>query len=339
MTNPLISVIVPVYNVEKYLDRCLNSLVCQTYRNLEIILVDDGSTDLSPEICDSWMKKDSRITVVHKKNAGLGMARNTGMSRANGSYVSFLDSDDFIDIDMYRLLMDNLLISGADTSYCALKQFINDTEEVKHTLEIVGGIYTGIEVLYSILGALPGNKRDFLKEMSVCASLFSMKIIKENNIEFVSEREWICEDLIFDFMYLMHSEKVVIASDAKYYYCFNVESLTRTYNPNRFAQDVVLYERVKCMIIDELNDQEALLRFQKLFLGLVRTCIVQEVNSKQKSYKNKINSIRGYLEDKTLREVLIQYPIRKNPFKQKVFNYCLKNKKTFVVYLLALVKR
>lgn len=339
MTSPLVSIIVPVYNVERYLDRCLNSLVKQTYSNLEIILVDDGSTDGSSEVCDYWEKKDSRIIVVHKKNAGLGMARNTGLEKAKGRFVSFLDSDDFIDVDMYQLLIENLLKSGADTSYCALKCFMNDTKEVKNTLKPISGIYTGKEVLKNIIGALPENKRDFMKEMSVCASLFSLEIIKENDIKFVSERELICEDLIFDFMYLLCSKKVVLSNEAKYYYCFNKESLTHVYNPNRFAQDIVLYQKVKRMIEENLEDHEMLLRFQKLFLGLVRTSIVQEVNYNENSFRNKIKIIRKYLDNDVLREVLDNYPLNRNSFKQKVFNYCLRAKSASMVYLLAAIKK
>ena len=93
----LFSIIVPVYNVEKFLSQCVESLVGQSYKNIEIILVDDGSTDESKNICDEWTKRDSRIIVCHKKNEGLGMARNTGMQKANGDYICFVDSDDYID--------------------------------------------------------------------------------------------------------------------------------------------------------------------------------------------------------------------------------------------------
>lgn len=91
-----VTVIVPVYNVEKYLDRCVKSIVRQTYKDLEIILIDDGSPDRCPEMCDAWKLKDSRIKVIHKKNAGLGYARNTGIDNATGKYLCFVDSDDYI---------------------------------------------------------------------------------------------------------------------------------------------------------------------------------------------------------------------------------------------------
>ena len=114
---PLISVIVPVYRVEKYLDRCLQSITEQTYRNLEIILVDDGSPDGSGAICDAWAAKDSRILVVHKENAGAGAARNTGLDVATGDIVSMIDSDDYLDVHMYEHLM-QLMKDGVDIAEC-----------------------------------------------------------------------------------------------------------------------------------------------------------------------------------------------------------------------------
>ena len=106
--NPLISVIVPIYNVEKYLARCVDSIVNQTYKNLEIILVDDGSPDRCPQMCDDYAEKDSRIKVVHKKNGGLSDARNAGMAVATGEYISFIDSDDWIETSMFELLINNI---------------------------------------------------------------------------------------------------------------------------------------------------------------------------------------------------------------------------------------
>lgn len=118
MENPLISVIVPVYKVENYLDECVQSIVSQTYRNLEIILVDDGSPDRCPEMCDEWAKKDARIRVIHKANGGLSSARNAGIDVAKGWYIGFVDSDDFIDEKMYEVLLngfeleDDIVISS-----------------------------------------------------------------------------------------------------------------------------------------------------------------------------------------------------------------------------------
>lgn len=117
MEEPLISVIVPVYEVEKYLDHCVKSIVDQTYRNLEIILVDDGSPDRCPQMCDEWAKRDSRIRVIHQSNAGSGAARNTALDAARGELIAFVDSDDYISHDMYEYLY-KLMLQGADIAEC-----------------------------------------------------------------------------------------------------------------------------------------------------------------------------------------------------------------------------
>ena len=113
-----ISVIVPVYNVEQYLERCVDSIINQTYKNLEIILVNDGSTDNSGQLCDKLAKKDNRIRVIHKENGGLSDARNVGIDEAKSDLIGFIDSDDYIDEDMYELLINNMKNANADLSMC-----------------------------------------------------------------------------------------------------------------------------------------------------------------------------------------------------------------------------
>lgn len=123
----LISVIIPVYKVEQYLDKCISSVVGQTYKNLEIILVDDGSPDDCPRICDEWAKKDVRVKVIHKANGGLSDARNAGMAIASGELIGFVDSDDWIREDMYQLLLDNMSENDSDISCCGVKMIWDDS--------------------------------------------------------------------------------------------------------------------------------------------------------------------------------------------------------------------
>lgn len=118
---PLISVIVPIYNVEQYIERCVDSIINQTYKNLEIILVDDGSPDNCPQICDEYAKKDNRIKVIHKENGGLSDARNAGMKIATGDYISFIDSDDWIDTSMFEDMLNQLIEDGSDVVSCGVK--------------------------------------------------------------------------------------------------------------------------------------------------------------------------------------------------------------------------
>lgn len=123
MDNPKISIIVPVYQVEKYLNECVASIVNQTYRNLEIILVDDGSTDCCPDLCDMWANNDQRIRVIHKKNGGLSDARNKGLEIATGEYIGFVDSDDMIQKDMYKKLLQSLIENCAEIAECGTVYF------------------------------------------------------------------------------------------------------------------------------------------------------------------------------------------------------------------------
>lgn len=126
MDAPLISVIVPVYKVEAYLDRCVQSIVDQIYRNLEIILVDDGSPDNCPAMCDSWAEKDTRIKVIHKENGGLSDARNAGMAVAAGVYMGFVDSDDYIAPKMYQLLYEHIISDACDIAACGVEMVWED---------------------------------------------------------------------------------------------------------------------------------------------------------------------------------------------------------------------
>ena len=136
--NPLISVIVPIYNVEKYLARCVDSIVNQTYKNLEIILVDDGSPDLCPQMCDDYAEKDSRIKVVHKKNGGLSDARNAGMAVATGEYISFIDSDDYVSDDFFECLLDVMNKENSDIAECSVVKFYDDNrfDEISDDLSV-----------------------------------------------------------------------------------------------------------------------------------------------------------------------------------------------------------
>ena len=128
--KPLVSIIIPVYQVEKYLDKCIASVVNQTYTNLEIILVDDGSPDNCPAICDAWKSRDSRITVIHQPNGGLSKARNKGLKLASGEFIGFVDSDDWIEPNMYELLLSALLEAEADIAIC---DYQSETEISKIT--------------------------------------------------------------------------------------------------------------------------------------------------------------------------------------------------------------
>ena len=153
--DSLISVIVPIYNVEKYLDKCVDSIINQTYKNLEIILVDDGSPDNCPQMCDDYAKKDSRIRVVHKENGGLSDARNAGMKVATGEYISFIDSDDYISLDFYETLFQTMIDNDSDIVECSVVKFYEDNNFDEYNDDLKVTNYETVDALDGLISENP----------------------------------------------------------------------------------------------------------------------------------------------------------------------------------------
>ena len=182
--NKKISVIIPIYKVEKYLDRCLESVTNQTYKNLEIILVDDGSPDASPEICDKWAKKDNRIKVFHKPNGGVSSARNLGIENATGDYLTFIDSDDTIELETYEKCVAKLN-DEVDTVFFKMKNIYPDKTLLndEYNLKLLEKNKDFICPIYYRKNdkKIKGNANI----MGSCARVvFNTKVIKENNLIF-----------------------------------------------------------------------------------------------------------------------------------------------------------
>lgn len=333
----MISVIVPVYNVEKYLKQCIDSLLVQTYRDFEIILVDDGSTDSSGLICDEYSKMNSNIKVIHKSNEGLGFARNTGLVYVSGDYVTFVDSDDYV----APTLLENLFkgINEKDVNVCigGYKK-INDSGDIlyeeKYDTEIYERTTYTNEVFIKMLGSLP-NKHDSVR-MSVWNALYDMSIINNNNIRFPSERELISEDLIFDFYYFQHVNKCKLLNNSDYYYRTNPNSLTMTYRKDRFKKTMVFYQHLNTLMINNSFSNESLIRFKKLIFIYVRMCIRQEKKKiSNLKIKDSLINIKKICEEKSLKKIINEYPVEQLEFKQKIFIYCIKHKITILLYLFA----
>lgn len=243
--NPLVSVIVPVYNVEKYLDRCVGSIVKQTYHNLEIILVDDGSPDDCPAKCDEWAVRDGRIKVVHKKNGGLGYARNSGLEIATGDYVAFVDSDDYIESDMYATLIDAARRYDADMVSCGFRKELADgtfqTYIEFDSEQVVEG-----EDLLSLA------KRYMLSywHKSINAGVWHGIYRRSLVPDFISERVYTPEDLIFNVTIGLRLKKYVYVNRCFYNYMYNAAGLCRSYKPDDFEKMVAGANYLKKMLLD-----------------------------------------------------------------------------------------
>lgn len=213
--QPLISVIIPAYNIENYIERCVKTVCEQTYENLEIIVIDDGSTDQTGKIIDRLAEKDSRILSIHKENTGVSAARNTGLDRATGDYIGFVDGDDIIDKDMYELLIKNALEYDADISHCGYQMvFPNRVDYYHNTKEIV--IQDNFRGLYDLI------KADKV-EPGLCNKLYRKEIIGDNRLE---EKIRINEDLLFNYVLFKRSKKSVFEDLPKYHYVVRKNSAT-----------------------------------------------------------------------------------------------------------------
>lgn len=205
MNEDLISIVVPVYNVEKYLEECVNSIFKQTYKNLEIILVDDGSKDSSSTMCDELAKKDYRVKVIHKENGGLSDARNVGIENSTGKYIQFVDSDDFIEENMVEILYKDILENKADVAMCS--HYIYKDGEKTTDATYKKEIFNKIEVLQEIL--LDEKVRSYAWNKLFKKSLF-------DEIRFPKGK--VFEDIYTISPILKKSEKVVLNDIPLYYY-------------------------------------------------------------------------------------------------------------------------
>lgn len=228
-----ISVVIPVYNVEKYLSECLDSVINQTYKDLQIILVDDGSTDFSGKICDVYAEKDNRITVVHQKNAGAGAAKNTGLELIDGDYFSIIDSDDYIELDMYEKMVNSLEKYNADIVQCLFRNvFVNDSFDRK----------------YKIKGNYPKvlTSKIFLKEYLYDwkYAIFANKVFKSSllkDIRFPVGRK--IDDEFFTYKLVCNAKKVVNIDNILYNYRMRKTSVMNENNSDR-----LIYDRIDCFI-------------------------------------------------------------------------------------------
>lgn len=260
-----ISVIVPIYNVEKYLDRCIESILKQTFTDIELILVDDGSPDNCPAMCDEWAKKDNRIVVVHKKNEGSARARNKGIELAQGEYLAFCDSDDYIDSNMYEILYNNAKKYNSDISMCGIayaydsrivkqdfdyKEFYANNEEIKTILK---RIYD--ESFNGIPG--PTNK------------LYRRSMVIKNNIMF-DETMIIGEDFWFNFGCLKVAQSLSFINECLYFYYQNADSIMHNIDNNSYEHWVINRKR----LIEENEKLNFDIDYNKFYKNFIYKVIV-----------------------------------------------------------------
>lgn len=242
-----ISIIVPIYNVEKYLEKCIYSIINQTYKNLEIILVDDGSTDNCYRICDDFQKKDKRVIVLHKKNGGLSDARNAGLQLATGELIGFVDGDDYIRNDMYEQMYKCMKNKKVDIVECKCINVRNEKEE-----EVNDSSKTYLYDGKAALKLMMSSKKKIQKpRLSVWSKLFKREVIER--LKFPVGK--VHEDIVFEAKAFLNAKKVCILD--KQLYCYNIREgsiMNSGFSKKDLDKLILMQERTELLKQRKLND-------------------------------------------------------------------------------------
>lgn len=279
----MISVVIPMYNAEKYVEKCLNSLLEQTYKDLEIIIVNDGSKDNSQTICERFAEQDKRITLINTENRGAGSARNTGIEVAKGEYISFIDSDDYVCPDYYERLLHMLERAGADIAI-GKYQRISEHDEMKFINSGEVKECTNLEELLVLYGE---DEDRYINAVLVTNKLFKRELF-EGNVRFPIGRLIDDEFIIYKLIY--KSKKIVYTDDVMYAYVQSDSSVMRTnFKEQRVHDTIDVYDEVYNFFkengTEELN-KKILIRYLSYCVELAqKTSTSTVIDNKEKIYQ------------------------------------------------------
>ena len=248
----LITVIIPVYNKDKYIKRTLNSIINQTYKNLEIIIVNDGSTDKSKDICTKFKEKDNRINLINIENHGAGYARNLGIDMANGKYISFIDADDYINVDYYKILHNMILKTDADIAECKYLRVKIEQKNIRYIKGNSNKVMTNIQKLKELYGR---NEKKYVNTVIMCNKLFKKELFE--NIYYPTGR--IIDDEFITYKLIYKSKKIVTTENELYFYVQSEDSVMRNDFKEKRVIDTIdaydeVYKFIKYNNIQEIMD-------------------------------------------------------------------------------------
>ena len=297
MYDPLISIIVPIYNVELFLEECVNSLIKQTYTNLEIILVDDGSPDRCPLICDEYKKNDNRIVVIHKENGGLVSARKAGVLAAKGDYISFVDGDDFVAINHYKNIVDAITLFDADIITTDYSSYNNGV--INNHLQLLRyGFLEKEEIRNSLQDKMISGERFFC--FNILPSVWTKCIKKELAFKYqmmIPDSIVMGEDSALSYPCIKNANSICHIDENGYYYRIRDNSISRSYDSH-------LLERIKCLIdylcvhIDYKSNQMI------DYISYLTTLVIVNSFKGEKNIKNSFNDLIGFMTDKKIKYAL-----------------------------------
>lgn len=334
--NDLVTIIVPVYNAAGHIDKCITSLLNQTLVEMEIILVDDGSTDKSPYICQEYSKSHSNVSLIRQENGGVSSARNTGIKHANGNYIGFVDSDDWINDSMYESMLMLLRTNSADACFCNYTKILV-SKSIPINFSYSESVFDREEILDTIIPNIIGSPSLDSGSSSegglVCQSLFRKDIIDRNNIQF-NEDVSIGEDLLFTIHYLSKSSKLVIDKSNHYNYLIHGNSTVTRFNPKKYELLLKRDEYIKHCLNKNLDTNLFEHRLDISYVKLHLSALANIANNFNKeSIFSKLKLVKKVCKDSRLKEIILQTDRSGFSIRKKLILFLVLHELNFLVYV------
>jgi glycosyltransferase involved in cell wall biosynthesis len=339
--SPLISIIIPVYNTEKYLAKCLENVINQTYKNIEIVVVNDGSSDNSIKIINEFREKDTRFILIEQSNHGISNARNSGIKASKGEYIVFIDSDDWVDLEMCEQLVNAINEHEVDIVFCSyLREFRNGFNKPRYILdkERIFDKNESTDLRLRLFGLFEKDLKDPSHADTlgtIYSKLYRTNIIKDNNLEFIDlNLIGSAEDVIFNISYFKYVSSAYYIHQCLYHYRkINETSTTTNYRPQLFEQWQSLFRIINSKIESEqLNDNYKIALNNRIALSIFGLGL--NVLSSDFLVKRKIFEIKNILSSPDYVKAYSQLTFKYFPFHWKVFFIFAKHQNAIGVYLL-----
>lgn len=337
------SIIIPVYNVESYIEKCVESFECQSFKDYQLILVDDGSVDKSGDVCDQLQNKFDNIVVLHKENGGLADARNYGLDYANGEYVLFVDSDDTVTTDYFEFLNRELHGCKPDLLKFGFQVLKNDKIISNAVPYYNSGVYSREKILDYIVPGVVGPEKLFSNDgtalLSACVCAYSYDFINEHKLHFTSERKVQNEDYLFNYEALLCATSVKISTTIHYNYHVREGSLTRRYVPDMCSRKKNLVMRYK----ELLNNSSLFERYEYRYYNQVIVdfyeCLTNECNQYNSNKKLSFERMKEILKTESLKDALMRCNLKGCSNKGKIIYYLMRYKCIRLFYYLYRLKK
>ncbi len=322
-----VSIVVPVYNVEKYLQRCIKSLINQDFTSYEIILVNDGSTDCSGKICDDFALNNNNVRVIHKENGGLSSARLAGYKEACGEYICFIDSDDYLKKSYISDLYNCIVEHNAEMSICAYS-YEKNGKQIDHFLPNIESCITNISEDF----VLPIVSENNYYSKKMLPNFMWLRMIKRDIISedlFVSEREVYQEDLVFNLLVSNKLNRISLINKPNYIYCHNGASLTEKYRNNAWQMQINLYNTISRFCHDNGHFVE-----DSLAKRLINAVVFTVRNAVKTDYQRFLQDIKLMKKDSMYAVASKHFCLRESTKSHRIVFLCLRLHLYFLLYRL-----